>query len=307
MNRRIKFSVVIVTYNRLNLLKECLYAVENQTVQFNHIIIVDNASTDGTTEYLKQYKNSNASVILESENAGGAAGYWRGVSEFNKNDDEYVLLIDDDAILYNDFLENIINGIDKDQEKYVAYAGVVVSNNLIDLSHRKKILDSRHFRSNAIELEAYDNDTFKCDLASFCGIVIKADIIQKIGLPEKDFFIWYDDTEYSLRIRQFSPILVITNARLNHKTKNTTVKEKAELDWKNYYGIRNEMIIVKKYYGKSEFIYFWARNTKRIIIDIVKSLIRKEHKAYWKNAVLRKDAVMAVMTGEKGKNQKYCI
>lgn len=305
--KEITVSVVVVTYNRLNLLKECLQAIDNQTIQFNHIIIIDNASTDGTTAYLKEYKRSNAIIIIEKENAGGAAGYWRGVSEFLNIDDDYALLIDDDAILYHDFLKEIVRIVNADQEKHAAYAGVVMSNGKIDLSHRKKLVNKNHFYSKQVEESLYSKASFECDLASFCGFLIKKEIINKIGLPLKEFFIWYDDTEYSMRIRRFTSILVATKARLNHKTKNTTAKEKTEMDWKNFYGIRNEMIIVKKYYGRKEYMWFLLRNIKRISSDLTKAVIQNEHKAHLKNAVMRKDALLAAVTGEMGENKKYKI
>lgn len=61
-----KATVVIVTYNRLELLKECLQCVENQTVKFDNIVVVDNKCTDGTSEYLKEY-TQKYHIIFESE------------------------------------------------------------------------------------------------------------------------------------------------------------------------------------------------------------------------------------------------
>lgn len=56
------YAVVVVTYNRLELLKECLKQVENQTVPAQKIIVVDNASTDGTAEYLREYKGKRQAI-----------------------------------------------------------------------------------------------------------------------------------------------------------------------------------------------------------------------------------------------------
>ena len=73
-----KATVVIVTYNRLELLKECLQCVENQTVKFDNVVVVDNKCTDGTSEFLKEYIHKYH-IIFESENGGGAKGFKDGI------------------------------------------------------------------------------------------------------------------------------------------------------------------------------------------------------------------------------------
>ena len=79
-----KFAVTIVTYNRLELLKECIRQVLSQTVPFSYICIVDNHSTDGTGEYLDELVSETASskeqgaefhILHLSENIGGAGGF----------------------------------------------------------------------------------------------------------------------------------------------------------------------------------------------------------------------------------------
>ena len=79
-----KLGVVIVTYNRLELLKECIYNCINQSYKFNKIIIVNNASSDGTEEYLRHLTYDNVVIVTSKENFGGAGGYYLGVKEAKK-------------------------------------------------------------------------------------------------------------------------------------------------------------------------------------------------------------------------------
>ena len=111
----LKFGVVIVTYNRLHLLKECLRCVALQKLHFHSIVIVDNCSNDGTKEYLKELdtKKMNCNtleVINLDKNLGGAGGFSLGVQRIC-NDVDYLLLIDDDAMIHKDFLSSINNGM----------------------------------------------------------------------------------------------------------------------------------------------------------------------------------------------------
>ena len=101
-----KYGIVIVTYNRLSLLKECVEHAINQTIPATKIIIIDNSSTDGTKEYLKIFKNDKRFVISnETENLGGAGGFAKGIRLANQEDLEWIMLIDDDAILDYDCME----------------------------------------------------------------------------------------------------------------------------------------------------------------------------------------------------------
>ena len=75
-----KVNCVIVTYNRLALLKECLAAIEKQTYPIHKVIVIDNCSTDGTKEYLKAYAvRPQFQVIRTEQNIGGAGGFSLGV------------------------------------------------------------------------------------------------------------------------------------------------------------------------------------------------------------------------------------
>lgn len=96
-----------------------------------------------------------------------------------------------------------------------------------------------------IPLEEYQKESFYCDTASFCGLMIRDEVIARIGYPQKEYFIWYDDTEYCVRIREISPIMVIPAAVLNHKTVFKPMDWPRHYTWKDYYGIRNRMHMVR--------------------------------------------------------------
>ena len=98
-----KYGVVIVTYNRLELLKECIENCIRQTTQFAKIIIINNCSTDGTEAYLQQYKSDARFVISnQAENLGGAGGFRVGLELAGKEELDWVLIIDDDAMIAED-------------------------------------------------------------------------------------------------------------------------------------------------------------------------------------------------------------
>lgn len=301
-------AVVIVTFNRLALLKECIQAVIDQTHPAYKTIIVNNASTDGTYEYLCGLKDNPSLMIDHQEkNLGGAGGFERGLklATEGKKTADWFLIIDDDAIIEKDFLARVSDMIEKKPE-IKAFSGTVYCDGEIDPIHRKRLITPKDIANKYVPVEEYEKDCFAYDLSTFCGLVVAKEVIKKIGLPRGDFFIWYDDTEYSLRIRKYSKIVNVNAAKLNHKTVRVSETNKY-LIWKNYYMIRNRLDIMKNHFGFSGYMREMAINIRWLLVDSIKILYKKdeEKKHLMGNRTLRWDAVRAFLSNEKGRNAKY--
>jgi len=251
--------VVIVTYNRLKLLQECMDAVLSQTYPFTEIIVVDNCCTDGTGAYLdglveeRMGTGDGQSLVLtvlhQEENLGGAGGFYVGLQEAQKRELDHVLIIDDDAILRPDYMQRLMEYEEAHPDMEIqAMAGDVVTDGKIDISHRRRLGNRYIFNEPFVPEEEYQKDAFPCDLATFCGLVISGDVFHRIGLPKGEYFIWYDDTEYCLRLKG---VTVVTSAVLDHKTVLPT-EDKGLLDrptWKHYYGYRNRYDVSRRHFG----------------------------------------------------------
>ena len=294
-------SVVIVTYNRLSLLKECLQCVDNQLVKFDDVVIVENCSTDGTIEYLKE-KVDKYHIIFEKENGGGAKGFTDGIAYVHKNiKTDWILLIDDDAMLSPNYLQTLLIAAQKEQS-CMAFSGSVMTDGKIDLTHRKRVDNSKTMDFYPVPLKEYSNDFFYYDLSSFCGLFFAARLISKIGLPREDYFIWFDDTEYSLRIRKETAIKNINGTFINHKMKKA--KSVQKLNWRGYYGTRNGGDVIRTYGTRKQFQLY----VRRIKIAQYKNLIlycftlNSEYKYNYK---LYRDALNDLSTNKFGFNPLY--
>lgn len=285
------YVVVIVTYNRLDLLKECIQHVVNQTVRPTSIVVVDNCCTDGSKEYLDEIGKTIKGVIIEheTENLGGAGGFNRGLHlAIEKSTAEWIMIIDDDAILDFSCMEKMNpfqSGISSN-----AYACTVMCKGEIDVTHRRNVNDIPD-KGN------YKKSFFECELATFCGLMINRQLVEKIGYPQADYFIWFDDTEYSMRICQYSDIVVLPSAFLNHKVQvEPNIGQSIAYNWKSYYGRRN---IIDAYKRHRRWRLFMVQ-----IIHAVKDIIifwRKDRIA----AQLVFDALKDGVLGKLGKNAQY--
>lgn len=296
-----KISVVIVTFNRLELLKECLGNVFNQSKQFNEIIVVNNASTDGTEVYLETIKDELTVIDLE-DNLGGSGGFYYGLKKSVENENDWTLLIDDDAMIstnYNEIISKCISN-EKIAENVSGFSGTVVCNGNVDFGHRSYAKSNKSFTVSHSTQADYIQNYFDYDFTTFCGVYISSKAVKKIGYPIKEYFIWHDDSEYSIRLRTQGIIRNINEAKLNHKTLINSSQVK--VSWKNYYGMRNSIDIRKKYYG----VFDNLKTILKIRMAIVYRTVFKNKNKQDKYIIqLYKDALRDGRKNNLGKNPNY--
>lgn len=240
---------VIVTFNRKELLEAVLSTFDCMENGPDQLIVVNNNSSDGTTELLDIWRDKKSNfekhVINLESNIGGSGGFYTGLEFASKLDPDWVWLSDDDAFPETDSFSKFrwyLNNI-KDTSKISAICGKVVNNGEIDLAHRRRLKDCFFFEKEVVvDFSEYFNDSFEFDLFSYVGVFINNIHLNKVGLTEKNYFIWYDDTEHSYRLRDSGKILCLPNISIRHDVGEPLNK----ISWKNYYGIRNRLLMYKK-------------------------------------------------------------
>lgn len=308
-------GVVIVTYNRMELLKECLACVCGQTIPFSRVIVVNNCSTDGTTEYLKAYAEDERVVVVnEEQNLGGAGGFYDGLKIASEQNLDWVLIIDDDAMIAPDYMERLLEEREKilvsgGKEVY-ALAGCVRTEGRVDLSHRRRVTSKFFFVESPVAGREYQSSHFTCDCATFCGLVIAGSKLEEIGLPKKEYFLWYDDTEYCLRLKDCGGITVVTSAELNHKTKfskeGMVVKGLLNrIGWRQYYGYRNRYDAAKNHLGRaSAWCILWQYRFLRFLSRCM--LLRKKTRQQGQSNIrILGDVICDCKTGRLGQHPEY--
>ncbi len=268
-----KIVAVVVTYNRKECLLKNIQALLNQTDAKTDILIIDNASTDGTEEAVASYRDAGQ-IIYENTgaNLGGAGGFNYGVRLACEIGYDYLWLMDDDVYPYPDALSKLIQAHEDLHGDYGYLAGVVLWK------------DGTECRMNKLHPKAYGagpNEWYKrIDFSTFVSMFLPRQTVEEFGLPIKEFFIWGDDIEYTRRITAKKPAYMVPESKVLHDTKNNEGFNIAfdDGDLTRYrYAYRNEMFAAMKE-GKKRVFRQRLRIWKHMARVMFRSKGRKREK-----------------------------
>lgn len=266
---------VVVTHNRLDLLKECIFALSNSSTLCD-ILIVNNASTDGTKEYLdsvgKQYSNTKFYIYNSDINMNGAGGYNYGIRMASKLEYKYVWLMDDDCIVHNDSLSKLLDAANKLNDNFGFLSSKVIwkDGSICKTNVQRK--------SVARRINDFASEFVNVDFSSFVSCLFKRDDINVVGLPIKDFIIWTDDLEWTRRLtfkkinKDAKPGYLCNNSVVTHKCANnfgvTIVKDTPERLERYKYIYRNDVVCFRRE-GIRGHLYMFVRNLYHIFRILV--------------------------------------
>jgi len=248
-------AAIVVTYNRKQLLAECIDVLLAQSYPVDRIYIVNNCSTDGTVDMLrdKGYLSDNRIQLLSlRRNVGGAGGFYMGMKTATQTDDacKYLWIMDDDAIPERDALEELIHAADRlggntgslvaestvSSKVQEAGGGVTQDSSAAKPAHAFSFLASSVHGINGEPMNVPNLMTRKSGNgykdwyrhlgdgmveirdATFVSLLIPTDAVRTCGLPCKEYFIWGDDSEYTMRlIRHYGKAYMVGASRICHK------------------------------------------------------------------------------------------
>ena len=239
-------TAVVVTYNRLALLQQCLAALCAQTVRGFTVLVVDNASTDGTADYLKTLDMPGLVCRNPGNNLGGAGGFAYGIREAAALGCKAVWIMDDDTLPTSTALETLLAADAAHGGDYGWLSGRALAPDGADqpmnLQRKTMYRDIDGFGDGKGEIPAV--------MASFVSLFLRIETVRKFGLPIAEFFIWSDDWEYTRRISREKPCYVVPSSRVVHAMQNPGVVNIAKdvpARWARYrYFYRNDVVLYRR-------------------------------------------------------------
>jgi len=247
------YSVASVTVlrNPGALLRRHLEALLQQSRPLDEVIMVDNASTDGTRELL-QREYPQVTFLPLPENTGVGGGFSAGLSDAVAKKHDWVWIFDQDSTPATDALEELLAALRLDNE-FRRTAGVLASLS-VDSETGIPSFGSL-WKDRFVRVPSHSRLASKClvDSVISSGSLVRREVVEKVGLPRADFFMDFVDHEYNLRIRrQGYTIAVIPRSVLHHtlgkprlvKILGSTRLWSQQPAWRHYYMSRNDTFTI---------------------------------------------------------------
>jgi rhamnopyranosyl-N-acetylglucosaminyl-diphospho-decaprenol beta-1,3/1,4-galactofuranosyltransferase len=265
-----RIIAVVVTFNRLTLLQR-LVNVLRQVPELAEIVVVDNASTDGSGEWLattaaSAYEPAVVARTLD-RNRGGAGGFHEGLRLAVERGADLVWLMDDDGLPDPDCLETLLTHAGN----HDFWGPVVVDQDDLDrLVFPIRLPGSARVVHRMAEVRAAARDGVIGDVViPFNGVLVTRALVERIGLVREEYFIWGDDHEYRLRAEQAGArIATITDARVLHPAVGDlgtpmmfgrTTYNHTPSDLKHYCMARNNLVNLRDHRGWPHALAFVAK------------------------------------------------
>ena len=277
-----KVSIVIVNYNGLIHNEDCINSILKSSYKNIEIVIVDNKSTDNSVEKIREVFKEKVKIIINDNNSGFAGGTNVGINYAINNGAEYILLLNNDTIIDSKMIEIMVKS---SNNKLVISPKIYYFNNKNMIwSAGGAIKWNRgytiQYGMNDIDKGQFD-ERKNIDFATGCCMLIPKKIIKEVGLLPEEYFLYFEDTEYCVKIKKAGyEIVYEPRAFMYHKVSATTGGE----DNENYvyYFSRNRLLFNKKYNNTLIYLCYislsWIKNVIKWLLkgrfDLIISLIQ---------------------------------
>lgn len=268
LKKTFNIVAVIVTYNRKELLCECISAIKSQSYSVKKIIIIDNNSTDKTFEKLNEEGFLNDEVISYKKlekNVGGAGGFYEGIkfAMESEQSSDFMWIMDDDTIPYSNSLENLIKAYSNEKISYLASCVKGKNDEPMNVPFLDTSKEANGYPSWYFDLQ---DKKVSIKTATFVSILVNVEAIRAVGLPCRDFFIWGDDTEYTTRLTSvYGKAYLVGDSWVCHKRNNAQALSILNEDNRDrldnyFYNYRNNMVVTGIYSGKKSMFIRAIKN-----------------------------------------------
>jgi rhamnopyranosyl-N-acetylglucosaminyl-diphospho-decaprenol beta-1,3/1,4-galactofuranosyltransferase len=256
---------VVVTFNRLRLLRRLL-DVLRRTPGLAEVVVVDNASTDGTGDWLAALPAEGVRVhpVRLPVNSGGAGGFHAGLRTALDRGADLVWLMDDDGVPEDACLATLLAR--RVGREFVGPA-VLAEQDPSRLCFPIRLPGRASVVHQMSEVEAAARDGLIPDVViPFNGVLVTRELVERIGLPREEFFVWGDDVEYLWRARrQGAGIATVVDAHFLHPAtddlgtpmmRGRTTYNHSPSDLKHYCMARNNLVNLLEYGGRLHALAF---------------------------------------------------
>jgi GT2 family glycosyltransferase len=242
-------AIIVLTWNQRELTLDCLASLGKQEYPSDRleIIVVDNGSVDGTAGAIRS-KYASVTVLENDENLGFAEGNNVGLRHALKGNAEFIMLLNNDTVVDPAMLNELLAVAESDSTIGIVGPKMLYFDQPDVIWCAGNRLDWRTGESIRLQADQVDADPEELprevDFITACGICLRREVIEQIGLLDLRFFIYYEETDWCMRARSAGwRILYVPRARMWHKVSAAMGTTSPAT---SYYMSRNVMLFMSK-------------------------------------------------------------
>ncbi|MBD8488662.1 glycosyltransferase family 2 protein [Echinicola sp. CAU 1574] len=286
-------AIIILNWNGYSYTRNCLHSLSRTTSKDFKIILVDNASSDGSLNQLKE-EFEEVIYLQNEENLGFTGGNNVGIQYALDRGFEYIMLLNNDTEVKEDFMEPLINALNIND-------GLGAVQPLMYYLHEKTTIWNAGGKYNpwtgsskSIKQIKKVNDQYATDWITGCCILIRSRVIEEIGLLNDHYFAYFEDVDWSLRMKSKGHSLsVVPQSVIYHEAgaslKAKNMRKEGVLNPKvHYLNTRNQIFQLRNHLGFPFFLYAWPFQFMKFGMYGIYFLLRR-----------RKNKFLALLNGIK--------
>ncbi|MDW4497990.1 glycosyltransferase [Sulfitobacter sp. D35] len=260
-----RVTALVVTFNRLAELKKTVARLLD-SANLAHVLVVDNASSDGTAEWLRTHGDERLEVLSLPRNVGGAGGFEAGMRHVHDaGTADWVLLMDDDARPYPGAIATFL---DRPRNSHGAWVAAVYQPDGTVCEMNRPLINpfaslGGFLRSLVAGRDGYHiqdegyaaTEPRDVDGGSFVGLFVSRTAIERTGFPDGSLFIYGDDALYSLAMCEAGVRIAFDpGLKFEHAVGSEMGQHPIRPLWKVYYMYRNQLMVYRAAAGP---VLFW--------------------------------------------------
>ncbi len=274
-------GVVICNYNKRDFVRQCIRSLqESKGINFD-IFMVDNASTDGSVEAVREEFGDAVTILANRENLGGSGGFNTGLRVVRDRGYQYFMCLDDDAQVDENAIQVLYEYMEANPDTGMAGARVYHMQMPEYIQQCGLMIDFDHCTARTLYADRPEDGTLpeviECDTVATCAVMVRGDAVRNpaVGIMPEDNFIYWDDMEWGHRMHLAGyRVVTLGNARALHQMGANVRKPDTFL---NYYMWRNRTNFFMRYTPQEKMEEMSVQALGSIFDSMYESMFRDEH------------------------------
>ncbi|NLF65477.1 MAG: glycosyltransferase family 2 protein [Chloroflexi bacterium] len=263
--------IIVLNWNNAAATVSCLRSLQTITYPAYEVVLVDNGSTDDSVQVLSA-AFPTVTLLQTGANLGYAGGNNAGIRYAVERGAQFILILNNDITVSPDFLEPLVEAL-KGQPDVGVVTPLVAEQGKEEgrvwaLGSAIEATTARVSRRHAGDsLERWLHEApFEVDIAAGAAMLVRAELFARTGLLDEDFFLYYEETDWSLRIRRAGyRILAVPASLVWHKVSATLGIDSPVID---YYMLRNHFRLINRHWSGPARLYLWIRLAVRHLLAV---------------------------------------